>query len=166
MGVSGCGKSEIAKHLAAKLPGFETLDADQFHSSDNWRKITSGIPLARDERLEFVREVVKAVEAGVAMGKKFILSWSALREEHRQELKRKVPQTYFIHLDLPRDVAFARSSERKAVNPGSPHPGIIEEQFQALEMAPYALLLDATKPREDIVCKIVEALAHTTNKKL
>ena len=43
-GVTGCGKTTISQKLALKL-GYESLDADDFHSAENVAKMAQAIPL-------------------------------------------------------------------------------------------------------------------------
>ncbi len=49
MGVSGCGKSTVARKLA-EATGGAWLDADRFHSDSNKQKMSSGISLTNDDR--------------------------------------------------------------------------------------------------------------------
>ena len=46
MGVSGAGKTTIAKLLAERL-GWEFADGDQFHPPANVEKMRSGVPLTK-----------------------------------------------------------------------------------------------------------------------
>ena len=58
MGVSGCGKSTIAKLLAEHL-GAHFRDGDELHPPENIRKMSDGVPLTDADRepwLEAVRD--------------------------------------------------------------------------------------------------------------
>ncbi len=45
MGISGCGKSTIARQLAEELD-WDFFNAENFHRPDNIAKMKSGIPLS------------------------------------------------------------------------------------------------------------------------
>ena len=49
MGVSGAGKTEIGRRLAAAL-GWRFVDADEFHPPANVAKMRSGTPLDDTDR--------------------------------------------------------------------------------------------------------------------
>jgi len=50
MGVSGCGKSFIGEALAREL-NMEFVEGDEFHTSENKKKMRAGIPLDDDDRM-------------------------------------------------------------------------------------------------------------------
>ena len=58
MGVSGCGKTTIGKLLALKL-GLEFFDADDFHPSENVKKMKKGIPLDDQDRKGWLTSINK-----------------------------------------------------------------------------------------------------------
>ena len=49
MGVAGCGKSAVAKRIAAPL-NLPTIEGDDFHPPANKAKMTQGTPLNDDDR--------------------------------------------------------------------------------------------------------------------
>ncbi|MGO8657775.1 gluconokinase, partial [Rhizobium ruizarguesonis] len=56
MGVSGCGKSSVGEHLAARN-GMLFLEGDQLHPAQNVEKMAQGIPLADDDRLPWLDRI-------------------------------------------------------------------------------------------------------------
>ena len=61
MGVSGCGKTEVGRRLAAAL-GWEFHDGDEFHPPENVERMRQGMPLADEHR----RPWLAAIEIGRA----------------------------------------------------------------------------------------------------
>ena len=56
MGVSGCGKSTVAKAISTVL-GWEFAEGDAFHSDDNVAKMSSGTPLDDDDRRPWLESI-------------------------------------------------------------------------------------------------------------
>ena len=61
MGVSGVGKTSVARALAQRLPG-RFLDADDFHPSANKQTMAQGIPLEDDDRWGWLDAVRAAID--------------------------------------------------------------------------------------------------------
>jgi len=85
-GVSGAGKTTVAKRLAHEL-GWRFYEADDFHSRANIEKERRGIPLTDEDRwpwLESLRELIKkCIEAG----ENAVLACSALKRAYREHLR-------------------------------------------------------------------------------
>ena len=62
MGVSGCGKSTIARLLAEKLD-WDFYDADDFHPADNIAKMAAGIPLGDNDRVPWLAALNEMLDA-------------------------------------------------------------------------------------------------------
>ena len=58
IGVSGCGKTTIAKKLSEEM-GLPFYDADDFHPQANIDKMSSGRPLNDQDRASNQREMAK-----------------------------------------------------------------------------------------------------------
>ena len=58
MGVSGSGKSTVAKALSKKL-GYQFLEGDEFHSESNINKMKNGIALNDKDRIPWLRDLSK-----------------------------------------------------------------------------------------------------------
>ncbi|KAJ1842278.1 hypothetical protein LPJ73_005848 [Coemansia sp. RSA 2703] len=63
MGVSGCGKSTIGRHLAHLLGDAPFIDADTLHSAENIRLMESGQPLSDSNRWPWLKRVREEIES-------------------------------------------------------------------------------------------------------
>ena len=79
MGVSGCGKSTVARLLAERL-GWDFLDADDFHSSENISKMEAGIPLSDSDRAPWLASLNEKLISTLKAGQHPVLACSALKE--------------------------------------------------------------------------------------
>lgn len=107
MGVSGCGKSLIGSTLATAL-GLRFFDGDDFHSPDNVRKMSEGVPLNDEDRAEWLarlnrllRDVPNAV-----------LACSALKPEYRRQLRAGIDGLEIVYLQGDFDTIWNRHQQR------------------------------------------------------
>ena len=126
MGVSGCGKSLVGEALGAKLD-LKFIEGDEFHSSENRKKMGSGIPLNDEDRLGWLTKL-----GDLANNSEYplIISCSALKKSYRDILDSHGAQCLFVHLHAPREVIEGRIKARKG------HffdPGLLTSQFETLE---------------------------------
>lgn len=156
MGVSGCGKSEIARLLAERL-GILYAEGDDYHSAENVAKMAAGIALTDADRHDWLltlqARLATAAEAGVGL----VLSCSSLKRRYRELLRAADPALAFIHLDGARELIAARMGARpRHYMPMS----LLDSQFAALEaLAPEerGLRIDIRLTPEQIVD---QALKH------
>ena len=126
MGVSGCGKSLVGEALAPKL-GLKFIEGDEFHTSENKKKMGSGIPLNDEDRMGWLS---KLGDLASTSEHPLIISCSALKKSYREFLGSKGGNLLFVHLHAPREVIERRLKERKG------HffdPGLLTSQFETLE---------------------------------
>ena len=151
MGVSGCGKSTIARLLAEKL-GWDFLDADDFHSPENISKMKSGIPLNDSDRAPWLASLNKALLSTLKAGRHPVLACSALKESYRATLCRGTNGLQFIYLKGEYDLIWSRISQRKG---HYMKPEMLQSQFETLEEPVDTLALDISLTPEEIVEKII-----------
>ena len=97
MGVSGVGKSTVAKSLSAVL-GWTYAEGDAFHSAANVAKMASGHPLTDDDRWPWLRAIGSWMDEQIAADKPSVITCSALRRAYRDLLREGRPEVQFLHL--------------------------------------------------------------------
>ncbi|MFI0352609.1 gluconokinase [Actinomadura sp. 9N407] len=128
MGVSGCGKSTIARHLRDEL-GLRMAEADDFHPPANIAKMSSGEPLTDDDRWPWLEALARWTADQQATGTSTVLACSALKRSYRDVLRRPVPDTYFLHLHGAEELLHQRMQGREHFMP----PALLHSQFETLE---------------------------------
>jgi gluconokinase len=130
IGVSGCGKSTVARALAESSGG-QFLEGDAFHSPENIAKMRAGHPLSDDMRWGWLDDLATAADAQAANGHNVFVACSALKRIYRDRLRAKVGPCTMILLDGQRLVILDRLNSR------TDHympPGLLDSQFRDLEL--------------------------------
>jgi gluconokinase len=155
MGVAGCGKSGVARKLAAAL-GLPWIEGDDFHPSANVHKMREGIPLGDTDRAGWLQtlcyEVAKYPDGCV-------LACSALKRSYRDTLRKVSPGVRFVYLHITPKESLRRVAER------SGHfypPSLVLSQFDTLEDPsdePDVVRVDAMGPSGSMVAVVQAGLA-------
>lgn len=112
MGVSGCGKTTIARSLARSLR-VKFLDADKFHPASNIEKMSSGTPLTDKDREPWLDDVGARLAKATGERDVAVLACSALRRTYRERLKRAADlDLLFILLEGSKEVLQRRVGRR------------------------------------------------------
>ena len=127
MGVSGSGKTEIARALAARLDA-PWIEADAFHSSANVERMRRGEGLTDALRWPWLRTVAKA--ALRERRRPVVIACSALRRTYRDFLRQQLGEVAFAFLDGPIELVEQRLGQRKNHFAG---PSLLASQFATLE---------------------------------
>jgi gluconokinase len=154
MGVSGCGKSEVGKRLAARL-GLPLVEGDAYHPPANIEKMSGGVALTDEDRAGWLdalaRELARRPRGAV-------LACSALKKSYRDRLRAATPHLRFVHLELTQEEAQARVAAR----PGHFYPpSLVASQFAALEDPrgePGVVVVDACLPPDEVAQRAAAAL--------
>jgi gluconokinase len=112
MGVSGCGKTTVARRIST-MTGFAFAEADEFHSEANVSKMHAGIPLTDDDRWPWLRSLADWMAERAAAGESTVVACSALRRSYRDVLAEGPPSISFVHLDGDVDTIRRRLSRRR-----------------------------------------------------
>lgn len=129
MGVSGCGKSSVARAVA-EATGLQFLEADDFHSEENRARMASGKPLDDTMREPWMKSIREALQSEYEAGKHCALACSALRRHLRDQLRDAEFRTLFLFLDGERDMIAGWMEQRE----GHFMPAtLLDSQFETLE---------------------------------
>lgn len=151
MGVSGSGKTTIARRLAEKLD-WEFIEADEFHPPENIAKMKAGIPLDDSDRAPWLATLHEKLESTLKAGRHPILACSALKARYRHTLREGVNGLQLVYLKGDYDLLRARLSQREG---HYMEPDMLKSQFEALEEPANALVVDIHLSPEEIVKKII-----------
>jgi gluconokinase len=111
MGVSGSGKSTLSAALA-KHYGFVYVDADDFHNSDARDLMASGTPITDAHRAPWVSAIKQHLKDSATTNTHTVLSFSGLKQKHRNELRSAGLRTLFLFLNGDRETIQARLNNR------------------------------------------------------
>jgi gluconokinase len=129
MGVSGSGKTTIAKRLAA-AEGWTLLEGDSFHPAANVAKMAAGTPLTDDDRWPWLRAIAAAIDERRARGEKTVVACSALRRAYRDILIGDRKDVRLVYLKGSQALIAGRMRARK--DHFMP-PELLDSQFRTLE---------------------------------
>jgi gluconokinase len=129
MGVSGCGKTTIAKLLAADL-GWAMLEGDDLHPAANVAKMHAGTPLTDEDRWPWLHAIADHIDTWRVGGQSGVVTCSALRRAYRDILVGERADVRIVYLKGDKALIAARLAARKG------HfmpPGLLDSQFATLE---------------------------------
>ena len=126
MGVSGSGKSTVARMLADRL-GWGMAEGDDFHPPENRAKMASGVPLTDDDRIPWLESIRDYVDRQPS---NMVVTCSALKKSYRDILRTARGRVRFLHLHGSRSVLAERMRNRTG------HfmpPALLISQLETLE---------------------------------
>ena len=103
MGVSGSGKTTVAKELAARL-GWAFEEGDSLHPALNIAKMHAGIPLTDEDRLPWLERVAAWIDAQRAKKQPGIITCSALKRSYRRIIIGDRPEVRLVYLRGGKDL--------------------------------------------------------------
>lgn len=157
MGVSGSGKTTIARALADRL-GWRFAEGDAFHSTANVAKMRAGVALTDDDRWPWLDAIAAWIREARARGEKCVVACSALKQAYRERIAAGRGDVRFVHLAGRYDTIAARLGERT----GHYMPlSLLRSQFETLEppLEDDAVTLPVDETPERIVDEIVRRLS-------
>lgn len=146
MGVSGCGKTTIARLLSQKL-NYEFLEADEFHPIENIERMSRGEPLNDEDRRPWLEKIARALKENEEKGA--VLACSALKESYRNILQNglKKPINVFLLEGSFEEISERMSKRKNHFMPES----LLKNQFETLEIPKQAIRINIEKPPSEIV---------------
>lgn len=129
MGVSGVGKTAVARRLADRL-AVPWADADDLHPARNIAKMSAGEPLDDADRRPWLAAVGRWLSDRTDDGTGGVIACSALARRYRDLLRTNAIDTFFLHLTAAPEVIACRMAQR----PGHFMPmSLLESQLHTLE---------------------------------
>ncbi|MBT8399205.1 MAG: gluconokinase [Rhodothermia bacterium] len=154
MGVAGCGKTTVGRRLATRTGG-AFIDADDHHPPQNIDKMSSGTPLTDADRWPWLDAVRDAAADLRRQHRYVVVACSALKAAYRERLTAGDPTCRFVYLQIAPESVRSRLEGR----PDHFMPtALVGSQFAALEEPDDAVVVNATKPVDEIVDEAVSAL--------
>ncbi|HET6806174.1 MAG TPA: gluconokinase [Frateuria sp.] len=158
MGVSGSGKSTIARRLADAL-GYGFLDGDDLHPAANVAKMRAGVPLEDADRLPWLDAIAAWMGSQLAAGRSVVVACSALKRAYRERLRRAGPGVRFVYLAVGHDELARRMRAREHFMP----PRLLGSQLATLEEPDSdepALRVDGNGTVDAVVGRALRGLAR------
>jgi ribose 5-phosphate isomerase A len=162
MGVSGVGKSTVARHLAAHL-GWPFMEGDTLHPDANIAKMQAGLALTDADRQPWLEAVAAWIDAQRAAKQPGIVTCSALKRSYRRIIVGDRPNVRLIYLRGSRELIAQRLAAR------SGHfmpPGLLQSQFDTLEEPgpdEGPLTVDVDPPPDQIAEAVIRRLGKISN---
>jgi len=158
MGVSGSGKTTIARPLAARL-GWPFKEGDDLHPAANIAKMKAGVPLTDADRAPWLAAIAAWIDGQAAAGLPGVITCSALKRAYRARLTDGRPQVRLVFLRGSQTVIAARVARRTHhFMPAS----LLASQFADLEEPAadeHPIVVDIDQPVEAQVEEIVAAVS-------
>jgi len=129
MGVQGCGKSTVGRHLGDAL-GLRFADGDDLHSAEARAKMAAGHPLTDADRIPWLTLIAETIAASLASGEPIVVACSALKRNYRDLLRGIVPTLVFVELFGDQTLVAERLTHR---NHEYMPAALLDSQFAALE---------------------------------
>lgn len=110
MGVSGSGKSTVARLLAERLD-WPLLEGDEMHPPANIAKMAAGHRLTDADRGPWLARIRAWIDGQIARGEPAVVTCSALKRAYRDVLRD--PRVVFVHLTGTPELLRARLVARR-----------------------------------------------------
>lgn len=140
LGVSGSGKSSVAKNLSLYC-NLNYVEADKFHSLTNKKKMAQGVALTESDRGPWLVKLIRFLK--FKKQTHWVLACSALKASHRKMLLNEFKNTSLIWLDSSYENIVTRINKRKNHFFSSK---LIQSQFDTFEKPKMSFRIVTDKP--------------------
>lgn len=151
MGVSGCGKSSVARNLSKQF-ALPFLEGDDFHPQANIDKMQAGYALNDEDRLPWLESLNQEMINNPAGS---VLACSALKSKYREILSLDLDDFIIVFLKGSFDLIRKRMMERK--DHFMPID-LLRSQFDTLEEPDHCIMIDITKSVDEITEEIISKM--------
>ncbi|MDB5487924.1 MAG: rpiA [Reyranella sp.] len=157
MGVSGAGKTTIARELAGRL-GWVFEEGDTLHPEANVAKMHAGIALTDADRQPWLERVAAWIDGQRAKKQAGIITCSALKRSYRQIIVGDRPEVRLVYLRGGHDLI----AQHLAARDGHFMPAsLLQSQIDTLEEplpAEDALVVDVGPSAADVAQEVIRLL--------
>jgi len=157
MGISGSGKTTVAKQLAAAL-GCRFEEGDDLHPPANVEKMNSGTPLTDADRWPWLRAIAEKIDGWRARGESAVLTCSALKRSYRDIIIGDRPDVALVYLKGSHHLIHRRMEGRQ----GHFMPAtLLDSQLAILEEPgadEHPITIDVAHTPAEIVAEIMHRL--------
>lgn len=157
MGVSGCGKTTIARELAHRL-GWPFQEGDELHPAGNVAKMHAGHALTDSDRWPWLRAIAAWIDTRLAAGEPGIVTCSNLKRAYRFITVGNRPKVRLVFLKADESLIAERIAQRRG------HffpPALLHSQFETLEEPDHdenPIVIDVSRPFSTCIDEIIRAL--------
>ncbi|KAK8947944.1 hypothetical protein KSP40_PGU007697 [Platanthera guangdongensis] len=169
MGVSGSGKTSVAKMLSESL-NCSFLEADEFHSQSNKEKMNRGIPLCDEDRIPWLEALRDAIGRKLVSEETAVLACSALQKRYREILRSADPdyvvgdydccKIKFICLVAPVEKLAERLNMRSEKGEHFMPASLLKSQMELLQIFDYERIpqIDSTMNLQSILDRVLNLI--------
>jgi gluconokinase len=158
MGVSGSGKSSLARLLATAL-GAACVEGDDFHPPANMAKMAAGVALGDADRRPWLDALGAGIAQRVRQGSHVVAACSALKRCYRDRLRSALDQPpFFVCLNPGRAILEAHLRGRAGHFMA---PSLLASQLETLELPAAdedAMLISRAAPPAELLGEVLERL--------
>ena len=162
MGVSGSGKTTIAKGLAKRL-GWQYQEGDDLHPPSNVEKMKSGHPLNDEDRLPWLGKIAEKIDEWRAKGVSGVVTCSALKHSYRDIIAGNRPDVVIVYPKGSKELIADRMAHRHGhFMPAS----LLDSQFRILEEPSpdeNSITVSIDRKPDEIVDEIIRRLGDRAN---